>query len=180
MTFDATGQFTSATNQAFSLTRANGAVTPLTINMVFDSGTDSITSLADTASSLAAILQDGSAIGTLTSFAIEETGVINGSFTNGLTRDIGKLAMAKFVNPQGLVDVGNGNYASGANSGEPIVTSALTFGTGRMIGGALELSNVDLSQEFINMILASTGYSAASRVITTTDELIDQLLVLGR
>ncbi|MHC5003601.1 MAG: flagellar basal body rod C-terminal domain-containing protein, partial [Planctomycetota bacterium] len=66
------------------------------------------------------------------------------------------------------------------NSGEPLLTSPLDFGSGRLIGGALELSNVDLSQEFINMILASTGYSAASRVITTTDELIDQLLLLGR
>ena len=56
----------------------------------------------------------------------------------------------------------------------------LDFGTGRLLGGALELSNVDLSQEFINMILASTGYSASSRIISTTNELIDQLLVLGR
>ncbi len=56
----------------------------------------------------------------------------------------------------------------------------MEFGTGRMIGGALELSNVDLSQEFIDMILASTGYSASSRVISTTDELMDQLLLLGR
>ena len=54
------------------------------------------------------------------------------------------------------------------------------LGTGRMIGGALELSNVDLSSEFINMIMASTGYSASSRVISTTDELIDQLLLIGR
>ncbi|HBZ97269.1 MAG TPA: hypothetical protein DEO57_05430, partial [Phycisphaerales bacterium] len=64
--------------------------------------------------------------------------------------------------------------------GEPMYTTANSLGTGRIIGGALELSNVDLSQEFIDMILASTGYSASSRVISTTDELMDQLLLLGR
>ena len=61
-----------------------------------------------------------------------------------------------------------------------LITTPLGFGTGRLVGGALELSNVDLSQEFINMILTSTGYSAASRVITTTNDLINQLLVIGR
>ncbi|NCF39887.1 MAG: hypothetical protein GWP75_07200, partial [Planctomycetia bacterium] len=68
----------------------------------------------------------------------------------------------------------------GPNSGTPLIATAREFGTGRIVGGALELSNVDLSQEFIDMILASTGYSAASRVITTTDELMTQLLALGR
>ena len=71
-------------------------------------------------------------------------------------------------------------FRVGPNSGTPLVTTALNFGTGRLVGGALELSNVDLSQEFINMILATTGYSASARVITTTDELMDQLLLLGR
>ena len=106
--------------------------------------------------------------------------MISGSFTNGLTRTIGQVAIAKFSNPEGLVDTGNNLFRPGPNSGSPIITEPLSFGTGRMIGGALELSNVDLSQEFINMILASTGYSAAARVITTTDELLDQLLILGR
>jgi flagellar hook protein FlgE len=88
--------------------------------------------------------------------------------------------MAKFANPEGLVDVGNNLFQVGPNSGNPLITTPGEFGTGRVIGGALELSNVDLSQEFIDMILASTGYSASSRVITTTNELIQQLLVLGR
>jgi flagellar hook protein FlgE len=178
--FDASGEFVSATNQSFSLTRDNGAVSPLTVSMNFDSGTDAITALTDAQSSLAAIFQDGSPIGTLNAFSITEEGIISGSFTNGLTRTLGQVALAKFANPEGLVDLGNGNYRVGPNSGDAIVTSALNFGTGRILGGALEGSNVDLSQEFINMILTSTGYSASSRVITTTDQLIDQLLVLGR
>jgi flagellar hook protein FlgE len=178
--FDANGVFLSATNQAFSLTRANGAVSPLTVQMDFDSGRNSVSALSDQNSNLAATFQDGSPVGTLGNFSIGEDGVITGAFTNGLTRTIGQIALAKFANPEGLVDVSSGNFRIGPNSGEALITKPLDFGTGRLVSGALELSNVDLSQEFINMILASTGYSASSRVITTTDELIDQLLLIGR
>jgi flagellar hook protein FlgE len=178
--FDASGTFVSASNQAFSVVRGNGAVSPLTVNLQYQSGANAISALTSTTSNLAAISQDGSPIGTLSNFSIGEDGVISGSFTNGLTRTIGQVALAKFSNPEGLVDVGNNNFRVGPNSGTALVTAPGQFGTGRVLGGALELSNVDLSQEFINMILASTGYSAASRVITTTDELIQQLLAIGR
>lgn len=178
--FDASGNFITASNDSFSLIRGNGAVSPLTITMAFDSGTNAISSLTSTVSNLAAVWQDGSEIGTLSNFSIGEDGRIAGSFTNGLTRTIGQIALAKFSNPEGLVDAGNNFFRVGPNSGTALITNPGEFGTGRVVGGALELSNVDLSQEFINMILASTGYSAASRVITTTNELIDQLLVLGR
>lgn len=180
VTFDGNGAFVSATNQAFTLTRTNGAISPLIVQMEFNSPTNKVSALTNSSSNLASIFQDGSPIGTLSAFSIGETGVISGSFTNGLTRTIGQVAIAKFSNPEGLVDTGNNLFRAGPNSGSAIITEPLSFGTGRMIGGALELSNVDLSQEFINMILASTGYSAAARVITTTDELLDQLLILGR
>lgn len=178
--FDSNGRFVSASNQSITLKRDNGAVSPMVVGLSFSGETDEITSLTDTASRLAAVFQDGSPIGTLTNFSIGETGLITGAFTNGLTRSIGQVAIGKFSNPAGLVDVGNNIFSIGPNSGDPIVTSPLDFGTGRLIGGALELSNVDLSREFIDMIVTSTGYSASSRVIQTTDELIDQLLVLGR
>ncbi len=180
VTFDANGRFVSATNQAFSITRANGAVDPLTVSMNFDTGTDAISALTDTTSNLAAVFQDGSPIGTLSQFSIADDGVIAGSFTNGLTRNIGQVALAKFSNNAGLVDAGYNLFRVGPNSGTALITQPLQFGTGRLIGGAVELSNVDLSQEFINMILTSTGYTASSRVITVTDELIDQLLLLVR
>jgi flagellar hook protein FlgE len=180
VTFDANGRYVSASNQSFSIERQNGAVNPLTVSMDFDSGTDAISSFTDTASNVAAVYQDGSPIGTLGTFSIGEDGAITGSFTNGLTRTLGQVALAKFSNPEGLVDVGNNLFNAGPNSGTPLVAKPRDFGTGRVVGGALELSNVDLSQEFINMILASTGYSASSRVITTTDELMNNLLALGR
>jgi flagellar hook protein FlgE len=180
VTFDANGGFVTASNQSFAVERTNGAVNPLTVSMDFESDAATISSLADSASNFAAVFQDGSPIGTLAAFSIGEDGAISGAFTNGLTRTIGQIALAKFSNPEGLVDVGDNLFHTGANSGTPLITKPSDFGTGRVVGGALELSNVDLSQEFINMILASTGYSAASRVITTTDELITQLLSLGR
>ena len=178
--FDANGRFVSASNQAFGITRGNGAVDPLTINMEFDSGADAVSGLSDTMSNLAAVFQDGSPIGILSQFSIGDDGEIVGSFTNGLTRSIGRIALAKFANNAGLVDAGNNLFQVGPNSGTALITSPLSFGTGRLIGAALELSNVDLSQEFINMILTSTGYTASARVITVTDELIDQLLLLAR
>ncbi len=180
VTFDDNGRFVSATNQAFSVIRSNGALTPLTVNMEFDNGTDAISALTNSTSTLAAVFQDGSAIGTLSSFSIGEDGILTGSFTNGLLRNLGQVALANFINPEGLIDEGNNFFRAGPNSGLPLISKPLEFGNGRLLGGALELSNVDLSEEFINMILASTGYAAASRVITTTDELLDLLLLLGR
>jgi flagellar hook protein FlgE len=71
-------------------------------------------------------------------------------------------------------------YKTGTNSGEPVVSAPLTLGSGGIRSGALEQSNVDLSEEFINMIVASTGFTAASRVITTSDQLITELLNASR
>jgi flagellar hook protein FlgE len=124
--------------------------------------------------------QDGSPIGTLDSFSVGEDGVITGSFTNGLARTIGQFALASFVNNEGLVALGNNFYGTGPNSGNPIIAAPTQFGTGRVVAGALEQSNVDLASEFVDLITASTGFSAASRVITTADELLQQLLLVGR
>jgi flagellar hook protein FlgE len=180
LTFDSDGSLLNSSSQTLNIVRNNGADSPLTLTMDFDSDAYAVSSLSDTGSNLAMVSQDGSPIGTLSNFSIAEDGRIAGSFTNGLTRTIGQVAIAKFTNPEGLVDAGDNLYRSGPNSGAAFITRPREFGTGRLVGSALEQSNVDLSQEFINMILASTGYSAASRVITTTDELITQLLALGR
>jgi flagellar hook protein FlgE len=123
---------------------------------------------------------DGTAVGTLSSFAIGSNGIISGAFDNGETRVLGQLALAMFSNPQGLIDAGNNLFKVGANSGEPLIVNPGSFGSGTTSGGALELSNVDLSAEFINLILTSTGYSANSRVISSADQLLQQLLVVGR
>jgi flagellar hook protein FlgE len=179
--FDTSGRLTTTAPAPISIDRAGtGAATPLNIQLAFTGGADNVTALADQASTVAATFQDGSPIGTLAGYAVGQDGTITGSFTNGLTRTIGQIALAAFTNPEGLVDRGDNLFGVGANSGTPVVTTPGQFGTGQVVGGALELSNVDLGKEFIDMILTSTGYSASSRVIKTTDDLMQQLLVLGR
>src|SRR5262249_12149321 len=120
--------------------------------------------------------QDGSPIGTLTSFSVGADGTISGSYSNGQVKTLGALAIAMFKNNSGLVDKGGNQYVAGTNSGVPVITTPLSLGAGSIRSGALEASNVDLSEEFINMIISSTGFSASSRVITTSDQLITDLL----
>lgn len=179
--FDTQGQLQSPQPVRVRVDRAGtGARTPLEFDVHFAAGADAVTALAASPSQIAAVFQDGSAPGVLASFGIGEDGTITGSFTNGLTRTLGRLALATFANQDGLLEESSNLYRVGHNSGPPVVTVPGGFGTGRIVSGALETSNVDLGQEFINMIMTSTGYSAASRVIRTTDELLQQLLVLGR
>lgn len=182
--FDNFGRLLSNPQVQIEIDRTNtGASDALSVNLLMESNGDGITALSDNTaarSNIAAVFEDGARLGVLSSFSVGVDGVITGGFTNGLTRTIGQIALAAFTNPEGLVDVGNNLFRVGPNSGTALVTEPINFGTGRVLGGALELSNVDLSEEFINMILTSTGYSASSRVITTTDQMIQQLLQIGR
>ncbi|MEQ9616913.1 MAG: flagellar hook-basal body complex protein [Phycisphaerales bacterium] len=181
--FDNFGDLATPTSIGVEIDRTNtGAIDPLSFTLNFASGGDALTSLSNTGgeSTLAATFQDGSPLGVLSSFTVSDDGLIIGGFSNGLARTIGQLAVATFTNPEGLIDNGDNLYQLGPNSGNALITTPLEFGTGRVIGGALELSNVDLSAEFINTILTSTGYSASSRVITTADELLQELLLIGR
>ena len=157
-----------------------GAVDPLIFNLNFDSGSQAVTALAEESgfSTLGVPFQDGVELGILANYSVGDDGVITGGFTNGQTRTIGQVVLATFSNAEGLVDAGDNLFITGPNSGAPLVTPPLQFGAGRVVGGALELSNVDLGAEFINMILTTTGYSASSRVISTTDELLQRLVNL--
>lgn len=179
--FDTRGQLATTEPISVAIDRSNsGADTPLAISVRLRDGQDNITALADTTSAVAATSRDGVPIGTLTSFGVGADGTITGSFSNGMTRTLGRVALAKFTNDGGLVDAGPNLYRVGPNSGSPVVSSPGTLGAGRIAGGSLELSNVDIAEEFINLIVAQTGYSASSRVIQTTNDLFQQLLVLAR
>ena len=178
LTFDSFGQLMEVSNPTLAVDRFDtGAINPLSITMDFG-GADNFTALTDQASTLAAVSQDGSAIGTLDSFSIGEDGIINGAFTNGLTRTLGQVALNVFSNPEGLSEAGANMFRATASSGDSVPVTPQTFGAGRIISGALELSNVDLSQEFVNLITINTGFSASARVISTSDELLQQLLAI--
>lgn len=124
--------------------------------------------------------KDGRQAGTLSSFALGPDGTLVGSFSNGVTEAIGKIALATFENPGGLEKAGNSMYTATAASGGAMVGEAGADGLGTLVGGALEMSNVDLSQEFTNLIVAQRGFQANSRVITTSDEVLNELVNLKR
>ncbi len=124
--------------------------------------------------------QDGYASGTLKNVVIDDSGIMTGIFTNGQSRSIGQIALAKFAAPTGLTKLGRNLYGESHDSGQPIVGAASTGGMGRVLSNALELSNVDLAAEFVNMITSQRSFQANSRVITTSDELLQELVNLKR
>ena len=124
--------------------------------------------------------QDGSPVGVLTSYAIGQRGEVEGVFSNGRTKILGQIATSIFANPAGLVKMGGNLYRSSANSGDPQVNKPGTGGNGGLQPGALEMSNVDLGTEFTNMIVTQRGFQANSRIISTTDQMLEELVNLKR
>jgi len=124
--------------------------------------------------------QDGYPLGTLESFAINEYGEIVGTFSNGITDTLGKIALAVFNNPAGLTDMGKSLYVESANSGIAKIGEVGSGGRGTLIPGALEMSNVDLAEEFTKMIVAQRGFQANARVITTSDQILNELVNIKR
>ncbi len=124
--------------------------------------------------------QDGYGAGVLKSFGIDANGVIVGSFSNGLDRQLGQIALATFANPAGLIKTGETLFKVSSNSGQAVIGAAGTGMRGSINSGALEMSNVDLSQEFTDMIVTQRGFQANSRVITTSDEMLQELVNLKR
>jgi len=103
-----------------------------------------------------------------------------GVFSNGLRQTLGRVALAAFNNPQGLEKVGNTAYRDSVNSGLPQVGTPGSGSRGTLQGASLEMSNVDLSQEFTNLIISQRGFQANSRVITASDELLQDLVNMKR
>jgi len=164
MTFDADGKLTSAG----SLTV--GGVSVDISSLTGFSGLDTVKAQS----------QDGQAAGTLQSFALGADGTITGSFSNGLKQVVGRIALGSFTNPAGLEKAGGSLFRTTVNSGDPAIGTAGTGGRGSLAGGALEMSNVDLSSEFTSLIIAQRGFQANSRVITTSDEVLQELVNLKR
>ncbi|MGN7192407.1 flagellar hook protein FlgE [Curtobacterium sp. MCBA15_004] len=124
--------------------------------------------------------QNGAAAGALQGYSIAKDGTLVGTFSNGASLAIGRIALATFANPAGLEKTGASGYRATANSGQATVGAPGEPGVGQLASGTLEMSNVDLSQEFTNLIVAQRGFQANARIITTSDEVLQELTNLKR
>ncbi len=143
------------------------------------STTDSSTQYASTSSNKV-FSQDGYTMGYLEDFRIDQAGEITGVFSNGTNRALGKLALGSFTNPGGLEKAGENNYMVSINSGAADIGPSGVAGKGKFMSGALEMSNVDLSETFTDMIVTQRGFQANSKTIQTSDQMLQELLQLKR
>lgn len=127
-----------------------------------------------------AMKQDGYAMGYMEAFSIDDTGTITGIYSNGVRQPIAKIALATFTNPAGLNKVGDTMFSYSLNSGEANIGEAGVAGKGKINAGLLEMSNVDLSDQFTDMIVTQRGFQANSRTIVTSDQMIQEVLGLKR
>jgi flagellar hook protein FlgE len=124
--------------------------------------------------------QDGYASGKMTDWSVDSLGVIHATYSNLQTEPIAQLAVARFINPQGLYQAGDACFTETNNSGGVIISTAGQHGMGYIEDGAIEMSNVDLSDEFVNMIRAQRGLQANSRAITVSDQMLETVLGIKR
>jgi len=124
--------------------------------------------------------QDGYAYGSLENIAVDKNGKIQGKFSNGTIITLGQIVLAEFNNPGGLAKHAEGLYSSSGNSGEAALLVAGEGSTSQIAGGVLEQSNVDLAEEFSRMIIAQRGYQSNARIISTTDEILQETVNLKR
>ena len=181
ITFDAAGVLTAPAADVAIVTPAwaNGASpSNLTWDVLGGSTTSPTLTGFATASATSSITQSGAPAGMITDISIDSAGRIKATFGGGQSVVMGQLAMASFNNPQGLVKLGNNRYGESEASGLSNVGVAGTGGRGTLIGNALEQSNVDMAQEFTQMILAQRGYQANSKTITVSDQLLVDTLNL--
>ena len=159
---------------------ANGATSaPITWDIVDDNNVAQLTGFASP-SATASKVQNGAAAGKIDNISINVDGSIVATFGAGQTVSIAKICIANFNNPKGLVKMGSNRYGESQASGIPNVGVAGTGGRGTLIGSALEQSNVDMAQQFTQMILAQRGYQANSKTITVSDEVLMDTLNLKR
>ena len=174
MTFDSSGNLTSPAGSITGINitgLADGAAPMnLTWNLTNASGGSSITRL-DSASATSAVSQDGFGVGTLTGFSVASDGTVEGQFSNNQTKALGQVAVASFGNVQGLTQTSSGDLVPTTASGAAVIGVAGAGGNGTIEGAAVEGSNVDLSTEFANMIVAQQGYEANAKALTTFDQI---------
>ncbi len=180
LTFDGAGELTAPADRDMNI--AAGAIPgfpgAITLSLGGATSPGRLTQYAGKAT-VAITDQNGSPPGSLQSFSISQDGVIVGSYSNGLAKSIAQLSMAVFTNPEGLERAG-GAWRASANSGLAQVGVAGAGGRGLLAAGNLEMSNVDLAEEFTRLIVAQRGFQGNARVITTSDEILQEVISLKR
>ncbi len=174
LVFDSEGSAVGATG-TITLNLTNGAQSPQAVTLNFGS----VQQMYGDSEVLVAY-QDGAPPGSLQDFQIASDGTITGTFSNGLTRILGQIAMASFTNPSGLVREGNNLYYASTASGDPSIGEPASGDRGQLFAGMLEMSNVDMAREFSQMIIAQRGFQANSRVVTATDQILQELMSMKR
>jgi flagellar hook protein FlgE len=173
LTFNSSGALTSPSGSVTGINitgLSDGAASMnLTWNLADASGNPTL-SQQDSASATTATNQNGYGVGTLTGYSVLQNGTIEGQFSNNQTLALGQVAVAGFANVQGMTQSSNGDFQSTVASGAAVVGQAGVGGLGTITGGAVEASNVDLSTEFSNMIVAQQGYEANAKVLTAFDQ----------
>lgn len=177
--FKSDGSILGYQPSSITLTPNNGSSAGQTIALNFGTlgGFEGMRSY-DAKSSTDNIAQDGYKGGTLNDLRIDENGKIIGSFTNGRSLALAQVGMATFTNNNGLENLGGNVFGETANSGAAVIGAANTGARGKISGSALEMSNVDLSRAFTQLIVVQRGYQANSKTITTSDTMLNTLLQL--
>lgn len=180
VTFDSSGALATASpalsNLTIPWTSTNSIVAPSAIDLDMTSG---LTQLATTFG-VNSITADGAPPGTLTGLRLEGDGILMAQFSNGRSQALYQIPVATFLNPNGLQAGQDGAYTATLDSGVYSINAANSGGAGRIQSGVLEASNVDLAQEFTQLITTQRAYSASSRIITTADEMLEELLRIKR
>ena len=184
ITFDNSGNMTApAADGALAITLANGAATPLSITWdLYDAGGTNLGDITGFASSSATTFQyqNGYASGVLRSISVDEDGVVTAAYSNGQLIPTYQIALADFPSYDGLAKMGQNLYAESLASGQPMPGVAGNGRLGSITPSAIEMSNIDLAQEFVKMITTQRAFQANSRVITTSDEILAELINIKR
>jgi len=171
--FDANGLLTTPMPLAMSFPVTTGAVTPLNFDLNFNGTTQFGASFG-----VNRLFQDGFTSGRLSGLAIGNDGIIKGRYSNGQARDMAQIVLVNFANPNGLVSLGGNQWAETSESGAPLVGAPDTGSLGSLKSAAVEESNVDLTQELVNMITQQRNYQANAQSIKTQDQIMQTLVNL--
>jgi flagellar hook protein FlgE len=175
LTFDSAGKLTAPASGQVTLAPFVTGTSAANITATMDyTGSTQVS----TTFSVDALKQDGLPAGTLTGIAIDKDGIIFANFSNGGQTPLGKVALTRFTNPQGLTKLGDGAWGESSTSGTPIIGNASEGNFGSIQSGALEQSNVDISKQLVNLILAQQTYQANSQSIQTEKSVIDTIMNL--